>query len=418
MRSRKPSSGFDSLCFATPVRRLLVMLACISALWGCGRSQAAGNAPQPNAPRVAVVRVARQDLTRSLQIASEFLSYQEIDVYAKVSGYIQKLNINWGTHVKRGDVMAVLEVPELEQQLHYDEAALRGRENELMRAKEEQRRVQSGYAVAHVTYTRLADVWKTQPGLISQEDLDVAQGKDSEADASVSAAKATRASAEEAVTAAQATLQKDRELFAYSRITASFDGVITHLNAYTGALLPAGTSSSNSDLSLCHLSQNNLLRLVIPVPERSVPDVHVGDEVPVQVTTINQTFRGKVVRFSDQIDLATRTMHTEVDVPNPKYKLVPGMYAYVQFPLQTARQVLVVPLQAVQATAEDRGSVMVVSSTNTLEKREVTLGLTTSDEVEVVSGLRENESVVFGEQSQYRPGERVIPIVVQPPRMD
>jgi RND family efflux transporter MFP subunit len=264
----------------------------------------------------------------------------------------------------------------------------------------------------------LSGVWNTQPGLISQEELDVAQGKDLEANASVSAAKAALAAAQQMVGAANATLEKDRQMYAYSRITAPFDGVVTQLNAYVGALLPGGTSSSKGDLSLCRLSQNDLLRLVIPVPERSVPDVHIGDTLAVQVSTLNRTFHGKVVRFSDEIDTMTRTMHTEIDVPNPKYVLVPGMYASVVLPLQTVRHALVIPLQAVRSTAEDRGSVMVVSPSNTIEKREVTLGLKTPTDIEVSSGLQENEMVVFGEQSQYTPGEHVIPTMVQPPQAD
>jgi RND family efflux transporter MFP subunit len=381
----------------------------------CGCNSSRNTFPIPHVP---VIKAVRTDISSTLQVASEFQPYQEIEVYAKVSGYVQKLTINWGTHVKHGQLMAVLEIPELEEQVHYDEAAMRSVESQLTRAQEELRRTQSNYTVAHVTYTRLSGVWNRQPGLISQEELDVAQGKDLEANASVSSAKAALGAAEQTLAAAKATLEKDRQMFAYSRITAPFDGVVTTLYAYVGALLPGGTSSSKGDLSLCHLSQNNLLRLVIPVPERSVPDVHLGDTIAVEVSTLNRTFQGKVARFSDQIDTATRTMHTEIDVPNAKYILVPGMYASVELPLHTAHHVIVVPLQAVQRTAEDRGSVMVVRENNSLERRDVTLGLKTPTDVEVTSGLQEDEMVVFGEQSQYTPGEHVIPVMVQLPQAD
>jgi RND family efflux transporter MFP subunit len=396
--------------------RFFVALFTLGLLCDCGSSNR--NDAFSAVPHVPVVRAIRTDISSTLQIASEFQPYQEIDVYAKVSGYVQKLNINWGTHVRQGQLMAVLEIPELQEQVHYDEAAMRRSESELTRAHEDLNRTQSNYQVAHVTYARLSGVWKTQPGLISQEELDVAQGKDLEANASVSAARAALGAAEQAVAAAKATLEKDREMYAYSRIAAPFDGVVTHLNAYVGALLPGGTSSSKGDLSLCHLSQNNLLRLVIPVPERSVPDVHLGDTLAVQVSTLNRTFQGKLARFSDQIDTSTRTMHTEIDVPNPKYILVPGMYASVELPLHTIHHTIVVPLQAVRTTAEDRGTVLVVNGSNTLEKRDLTLGLKTPTDIEVTSGLRENEMVVFGEQSQYTPGEHVTPTMVQPPQAD
>jgi len=398
--------------------RLAVVLGMLAVLGGCGKSSDSRNDSPNDATHAPVVKVVRKNISSTLQIASEFEPYQEIQVYAKVSGYIQELNINWGTHVRKGQLMAVLDIPELQEQIREDEASLRRSENELARAHQELTRVQSDYAVAHVTYTRLAGVWNSHPGLISEEDLDVAHGKDLEANAAVSAAGSEVHAEEQALAAAKAALSHDQALFAYSRITAPFDGVVTRLRAYTGALLPAGTSASERDLPLCRLSQNNLLRLVIPVPERSVPYVHVGDMLPVQVSTLNRTFEGKVARFSDQIDLSTRTMHTEIDVPNPKYILVPGMYASVELPLHTVAQALVIPLQSVRSTSESRGTVMVVGPNNTLERRDVTLGLKTASDAEVVSGLQENELVVFGEQSQYMPGEHVIPQIIQPPQAE
>jgi RND family efflux transporter MFP subunit len=392
----------------------IVAILVLTVFAGCGKSHIPSDDSAAKATQVPVVKVHREDITSTLQIASEFLPYQQIDVYAKVSGYVQKLNINWGTHVKQGQLMAVLDVPELEQQLREDEAALRRSENELARAQQEEARVESDYAVAHVTYTRLEGVWKSRPGLISREDLDIAHGKDSEANASVSAAKAALHAEEQGLARARATLGRDQAMFAYARITAPFEGVVTQLNAYTGALLPSGTSRSQGDLSLCRLSQNNLLRLVIPVPERSIESVHIGDSVAVEVSAIGKTFQGKVVRFSDQIDTTTRTMHTEIDVPNPKYILVPGMYASVKLPVHTVAQALVVPIQAVQTSGERRGSVMVVANGNTLDRHDVSLGLQTPTDVQVTSGLQENDMVIFGEQSQYKPGDHVTPKIVQP----
>ena len=204
------------------------------------------------------MKVQRRDLAITLEIASEFLPYQEIDVYAKVSGYIQKLYVDWGTHVKQGQLLAVLEIPELQQQLLQDEASVRRSEQEVSRAREEQSRAESAYNVAHITYTRLADVQKSRPELVAQQEIDVAQGKDLEASAGVSSSKDALAAAEQALLAAKAALDKDKAMFAYARMTAPFDGVVTQIYAYTGALLPAGTSAAKGDSALCHLSQNNL----------------------------------------------------------------------------------------------------------------------------------------------------------------
>ena len=401
-----------------PSRRLPALLLIAVAAAGCGKADKASADNPANAPRVAVVKVARHDLASTLEIASEFEPFQEINVYAKVSGYIQKLYVDWGTHVKQGQLLAVLEIPELQQQLQQDEAAVRRSDQDLARAREELNRSESSYKVAHLTYTRLADVQKSRPELVAQQEVDVAQGKDVEASAGVSGAKAGLAASEQALLASKAALEKDKAMFAYARITAPFDGVITKINAYTGALLPAGTASSNADSALCRLSQNNLLRLVIPVPERAVADIREGQILAVNVSAIKKTFNGKIVRFSDEIDTGTRTMHTEVNVPNPTFELVPGMYASVQIPLHAVNNALTVPVQAVQDGGNGQGAVLVVNASNRIEKRSVTLGLETATDAEILSGLKEGEMVVFGQQSQFRPDQLVSPQLVKPAGME
>jgi RND family efflux transporter MFP subunit len=397
------------------INQKLIWSICFFALLTAGCSSQKTSADDAaNAPTAPVVKVTRKNLADTLEIASEFLPFQEIDVYAKVSGYIRQLNVDWGSHVRQGDVLAVLEVPELEQQIALDQAAVRRSESDLERSREELNRSQSAYEVAHITYTRLANVQKSQPELVAQEEIDVAKGKDLEASASVSAAKDALAAAEQALSVSKASLSKDQALFDYTRITAPFDGVVTRIDAYKGALLPAGTSSNKGDLALCHLSQNNLLRLVIPVPERAVPDIRIGQSISVDVSALKKSFNGKIVRTSDQIDLETRTMHTEVQVPNPNYELVPGMYASVKLLLKTAENVLTLPIQAVRNTGEGSANVLLVDSAGKVEPREVKLGLEGANWVEVVSGLQEDDVVIFGEQGQYRSNEIVKPQIVQP----
>jgi RND family efflux transporter MFP subunit len=356
-----------------------------------------------------VVRIARRNLSTHLEIASEFIPYQEIDVHAKVSGYVQKLLINWGTHVQKGQLMAVLEVPELQAVVARDEAAVQRSKQDVAGAQEKLIHDQSAYRVAHLTYTRYADVQKTQPGLVAQEEVDVAQGKNEETAAAVAADKDALAAAQQELVVSRSMLKRDNAMFAYSQITAPFTGVVTQLNAYTGSLLPAGTSSSQNGLSLCHLSQNDLLRLVIPVPARIVPDLHLGEPVSVSVPSLSKAFQGKVARYSGFINLDTRTMHTEVDVPNPKYELIPGMYAYVQIPVKTAVHALALPIQAVEFTGHGQGNVLSVNEQSQIEPRKVQLGVQTASEVQIVSGLQGGEQVVFGDLTRFHPGERVKP---------
>ena len=392
-----------------------LILIFILAVAGCGADHGSNAAGTEHAPEAAVVKVQRQDLSTTLEIASEFLPFQEIDVYAKVSGYIQKLYVDWGTHVKEGQLLAVLEIPELQQQLLLDEAAVHRSEQDVSRAREEQTRAESAYNVAHITYTRLADVQKSRPELVAQQEIDVAQGKDLEANAGVSAAKDALAASQQALTGARAALDKDKALFSYARMTAPFDGVVTQIYAYTGALLSAGTASTKNDSALCRLSQNDLLRLVIPVPERAVASIRDGEPVAVDVSALKKTFTGKIIRFSDQIDMATRTMHTEIDVPNPNYEIVPGMYASVKIPLRSVANVLTAPIQAIQTTGPGTGVALRVNSSSHIERKEVTLGLEGAKDVEILSGLNEGDTVVFGEQSQFKDGQAVTPKPIEAP---
>jgi RND family efflux transporter MFP subunit len=397
---------------------LISALLVAGILGGCGQARKPDGEDPAHAPIAPVVKVARRNLSNTLEIASEFQPLQEIEVYAKVSGYIKKLYVDWGTHVRQGQVLAELEIPELQQQLQQDEAGVRRSEQDLARSREELNRAESAYTVAHLTYARLAEVQKSRPELMAQEEIDAAQGKNLEASAGVSSAKAQVSAAEQGLLATKAALGKDQAMFGYARITAPFDGVITQIYAYTGALLPAGTSSNKGDLALCRLSQNNNLRLVIPLPERAVAEVHVGDTVDIEVSQAKNSFSGKIVRFSDQIDTQTRTMHTEVQVPNPKYLLVPGMYASVKIPLRSAANALSVPVQAVNSVGKGADTVLLVNSENRIEKREVKLGIQTATEAEVLSGLNENDAVVFGEQSQFKVGELVAPQTVAAPEVN
>src|ERR1700683_2944495 len=410
----KVASPFLAIASAPGISVAVVLVAL--ALVGCGGSEktSAGSA---DGPRVAVVKVVRKNLAAKLEIASEFEPFQEVDVYAKVSGYIQKLYVDWGTHVKQGQLLAVLEIPELEQQLNQDEAGVRKSQQDIERAKEALAQAKSNYDVSHGNYARLAEVQKTQPGLIAQEELDEVHGKDLEASAGVSGANDALGAAQQSLMESQAALGKGRAMYGYARITAPFDGIVTEIYAYTGALLPAGTAASKGS-ALCRISQTALLRLVIPVPEQAVPDVHEGQKIDVKVGTLNRTIAGEIASVSGQIDTQTRTMHTEVHVPNPKGELVPGMYASVELPLHEAQQVLTLPIQAVQQIDETRGSVLLVNSQNKLEQRNVTLGLRTATDVQVISGVEENEMVLFGEQAQYKAGELVRPQLTVPPEIE
>jgi len=325
---------------------------------------------------------------------------------------VKKLFVDYGSRVKEGQLMAILEIPELEAQLQEDQGDVKNATDEVSRAQHMLKQYQAMYKALDLQYTRLNGVFESKPGLVARQEVDDAQGKDLAAASQVDAGQAAVEAAQSKLAASQSKLAHDQALFAYSRITAPFAGVVTQRYANFGALMQAGTSSSTQAMPLVRLSQDDLFRLVIPVPESAVRFIRVGDPVDVLVQALNRRFPGKVTRFSVDVREDTRTMHTEVDVPNPEQVLIPGMYAEATLTLEARNNILSVPLEAVNHVG-DQTTVYVVSPGDKVEDRVVTLGLQTPSEAEAESGLSEGESVIVSDRSGLKPGEEVRPQVVQ-----
>jgi RND family efflux transporter MFP subunit len=362
--------------------------------WSRQRSAEHASAAKPEEPRlpVAVVPVKRGNLDETLTLAAEFRPFQEVNVYARVAGYVRQMRVDVGDRVKAGDVLAVLEIPELQDDLRRADAAVERATQEVARAK-------AAYDDAHLTYQRLAEVVKQQPTLIAQQEIDQARAKDE-------AGKAAWDAAQSAVREAVANRAKYTTLLGYSKITAPFTGVITKRFADTGSLVGAGTSSNGQ--ALVRLSQLDPLRLVLPVPESAVPKIREGAAVQVLAQATQERIAGQVARVSGEVALVTRTMHVEVDVPNKQLTLAPGMYASATLVQDSRKAVLSIPVEAVPNRKGDAALVYVLSKDNRLEERSITLGLETPNEVEVRSGAAENELVVIGGRG-YQPGQLVEP---------
>ena len=369
---------------------------------------------QANGPAltVGVTRVTRKSLGRDITLSSELVPFQEIDVYAKEAGYVSKLLVDYGTHVKSGQVMAVLEIPELEAQLQEDQANIKNATNQGTRAQHELERYQAQYKALHLEYTRLNEVFQSQPGIVAQQEVDDAQGKDLAASSQVDAGQAALEAAQSQLAAAKAKLAHDQTLFDYSKITSPFSGVVTQRYANLGTLVQAGTNSSTQAIPIVRLSEDDLFRLVIPVPESYVRFIKVGDPVDVRVPSLNRTFPGKVARFSVDVREDTRTMHTEVDVRNPDHALVQGLYAEADLVLEYKEDIPTISLQALNHES-GKTTVFVVNGNNQLEDRPVSLGIQTANDAEVVTGLREGEMVVVSDRAGLKPGEKVVTQVVQ-----
>lgn len=362
---------------------------------------------------VPVVKVTRQDLSSGLELAAEFRPYLDVDLHAKVAGFLKNITVDIGDRVRAGQLLAVLEIPELNDELTQAVAEIDRSRSEVIRAQDDLHRAESAHAASHANYSRLAEVTKVRPNLVAQQEIDDAQAKDLVAEAQVSGARAALEAAKNQVNVSLAKQSRLKTLFAYSRITAPFAGVITKRYADPGAMIQAGTASQTQAMPLVTLAEADLLRLIVPVPESAVARVRIGAPVAVRVPALNRTFEGKVARFTGQVQSSTRTMDTEVDVRNPKLELLPGMYAYATLSVDRKASALAIPLQAVAGLETTSPSVLVVNSRNELEQRAVRLGIESASRVEVLSGLKENELVVTGNLRRYRPGEAVSPKPVQ-----
>lgn len=348
-----------------------------------GRARAVA-ADAAGAPVVAVARVEREDLFREITLPAEFRPYTEVDLHAKVSGYVKEVKVDIGDRVKAGQLLAVLEVPELREELDHALAA--------------HQRAQAEYRDAHLAYTRLVAVNQDHPNLIAQQDLDTAEARDATAAGTVAATKAD--------------VDKDQTLVAYTRLSAPFAGVITKRYADPGSLIQAGTASNTQAMPLVRVSDNTLLRLDFPVSVDYVRGIRLGAPVSVRVDSLGgHTFEGKIARFSDKVDDSTRTMVVEMEVPNPSLELVPGMYATVMLKVDHRPHALAIPIEAVPPGGT---SVLLVNRSHKVEERAVRLGIETSARYEVLVGLEEGDLVMIGNPAQLAAGQQVEPRLTAP----
>ncbi len=361
----------------------------------------------PANPIAPVVPASRATLSNTLTVAGEFLPYQEVELHAKVAGYIRRINVDIGDKVKAGQVLATLDVPELQAQVQGAQAGVRQTQAEIVRATSDVTRAKANYAALHSAAERLKQASDARPGLIAQQELDDALAKDQAAAAQVDAAKSALNAMRQQLGVSQASQQQVSTMADYSRITAPFSGVITWRYADTGALIQAGTSNAGS-MPVVKIAQVSTLRLRLPVPETIAPYVHDGDPATIRIDALNRIITGKVDRSTDSLDPSTRSMQVEVDVPNADGSLTPGMYAEVTLNVKRSGDALVVPIQAIDSSGA-QPSLLVVNTQNRVEKRIVVTGVSTANRVEILSGLNDGEQVIVANQASFQPGELVTP---------
>jgi len=338
---------------------------------------------------VEVVKVVSKAIERKIPLPGEFIPYQTVAIHPKVTGFVDKVQIDRGSLVKKGQLLAKLVAPELKAQRLEAEAKVQAAQSQ--RAEAEARLVG-----AQSTYEHLKAASET-PGVIAGNELVLAEK-------TVDAERAKVKAVEGFIEAAKASVDAVKDMENYLEVTAPFDGVITERNVHPGALVgPAGGANGTG---MFQLEQNSRLRLVVAVPEVDVSGIAMGVHVPFTVPAYpGQTFLGTVARVPHSMDAKTRSMAVELDVANPRMQLAPGMYPTILWPVRRARPALLVPPTAIVTTTERTFVIRVRDGA--VEWVNVTRGTPAGDLVEVYGPLSAGDAVVRRASDELREGARV-----------
>lgn len=312
-------------------------------------------------PKVETFALAKEKLTTELRLPAELTGFQQVDLYAKVSSFVKTLKVDIGTKVKKGQLLIVLEAPEISSQVAAAESRLKSME--------------AIYATSKSTYNRLYETSKVE-GTISKNDLEMANGKKNSDYAQYQAAIAAH--------------KEISIMRGYLEIRAPFDGVVAARNVNLGTFV--GPAGKGSDLPLLTIQEQSKLRLAVSVPELYTGYLHPGDEMSFNVKSLPDTFSAKITRMSGALDLKLRSERVEMDVHNTKGNLLPGMVAEVLLPLNAKDSTYVVPKSAVVSSAEGIYVIKVVNHKAT--RVDIKKGREIEDKIEIFGDLTPNDKLV------------------------
>ena len=355
--------------------RAIAAIGIMVVATGCSRPHS--EAPSDSRRTVVVIRPQRGDMVRSITLPGDLVGLYQSTLYAKVTGYLKSISVDKGDWVKEGQVLAVIEVPELQQRLA---------------------RAKADMEVQHLTYQRLEQVWKSDPRLVARQDVDIAQGKYFEAKAQTDELEA---------------------MVSYTRIVAPFDGVITGRFVDPGALIKAGgdQAASAPDQGSAHpnggtspvlsLAMIDTMRTYVYVPEDGVGIDQARNARETGAARYCRDVRSRDMSraYSNSLDLGTRTMLTEIDLSNPHHELYPGMYANVTLELERHRDAIKLPEAAVGDSPD--GKYVMIAQDGKLRRQGVVVGINTGKSVEIVRGLGGGEAVVATLDPSIVPDEAV-----------
>src|ERR1700736_1280810 len=353
-------------------------------------------------PRVEVVRPRRVTVAQRLQTNATLEAFEQTDLFAKVSGYLSDVRVDIGDHVKAGQVLAVIDVPEMKQELAEAKAQFESRQSSLERARRQLDHNKADLALQNALAKDREQLGEGRQ-FISDRTLDQVHANAEIAKADLGVAEANRALAANQVDVAAATVDKIKTLLAYTQIAAPFDGVVARRQVNRGDLVQAATATRTTPSagSLFTVQRIDTIRVFCDVPENDVPHLHVGDPAIVKPSGFDRKpFIGKVTRFSLRLDPETRNMRTEIDLPNPDERLYPGTYAEVSLEMNRRPDALTVPIAAVGSDGD--GNFVYTITDNRITRLAVKTGLTDNGRVEVTAGLSEETPVVASTKGAVR----------------
>jgi RND family efflux transporter MFP subunit len=314
-------------------------------------------------PTVAIIHPTPQSGDEDLVLPGTLQAYVESPIYARTNGYLRKWYHDIGSRVKQGDVLADIDTPEVDQQL--------------MQARADLVTAQANEKLSQITATRYDELLKTDG--VAKQEVDNANGD-------LEAKKATSQSAE-------ANVRRLEELKSFQRVFAPFSGVITQRNVDIGTLINAGNGGASQQLF--YLAQTDPIRVYVNVPEAYAPSIVKGLGGYLELTQYpGQKFQGQVVRTAEAIDLSTRTMLTEVDVPNKAGQLLPGGYAQVHLQVKVTHGRLLVPVNSLLFRQEGLRAV-VIDSNHKVHLQPLQIGRDYGGSLEVLDGLQGNDWIVL-----------------------
>ena len=369
---------------------LLPLLGCTTAPLGKGSSSPAAPAASSATTTVTTVTVVSKRLETTVSLPAELTPYEQVDIYPKVTGFVQAVMVDRGSQVQRGQVVVRLTAPELNSQRLQAEAAVRAAQSQLATA-------QAKLASDNGTYLHMVAASKT-PGVLAENDVSVA-GQ------TVSADKSAVDAAEQNVSAARDALKGVSQTESYLTITAPFAGDVTTRNLHPGALIgPA--SGPGATTPILQIADNRRLRLVVPVPEAQVGDIRVGQTASFSVPAYpGQTFKAPIEHISREIDEKSRTMPVELDVQNREGKFLPGSFTSVSWPVKRSYLTLFVPASAV--TSDQQHTFVIRVRNDKAEWVTVQAGQSVEGDIEVFGDLNAGDQVVKAASDAVHSGDPV-----------